>query len=247
MRGYFDDDEKAKAERRRDTELTLGAGALFGLFFGLVLLCGLCFGAGYAVGHHGSTSGMAATVPTAAPDQEPLEGNNAVPKPSASEQSPAPAPQTDSSSSTPGDGAGTNPNSSESGAAASGQGNGPTGGQNGAGQGAGGPGATAPGAVRPALPAGGNTAPPAQGGTPNVRPALPGQTQFMVQIAAVLNPEDANVLVAALRRHGYTVTETREPADGLIHVRIGPFTTRDEATRWANKLLGDGYNAIVQP
>jgi cell division septation protein DedD len=30
-------------------------------------------------------------------------------------------------------------------------------------------------------------------------------------------------------------------------VRIGPFTSRDEANRWANKLLGDGYNALVQP
>jgi cell division septation protein DedD len=30
-------------------------------------------------------------------------------------------------------------------------------------------------------------------------------------------------------------------------VRIGPFKTRDEAEIWRQKLLNDGYNAIVQP
>jgi len=76
---------------------------------------------------------------------------------------------------------------------------------------------------------------------------MPPPAQLMVQIAAVANPEDAGVLVAALRKRGYSVIATREPADGLIHVRIGPFTSRDEANRWRDKLLSDGYNAVVQP
>ena len=69
----------------------------------------------------------------------------------------------------------------------------------------------------------------------------------MVQIAAVSHPEDSDVLVSALRKRGYAVTARREPADNLIHVRIGPFTSRDEANRWRQKLMNDGYNAIVQP
>jgi cell division septation protein DedD len=69
----------------------------------------------------------------------------------------------------------------------------------------------------------------------------------MVQVAAVSHEEDANVLVGALRRRGYAVTARREPADGLIHVRIGPFASREEANRWATRLLDDGYNAIIQP
>jgi cell division septation protein DedD len=69
----------------------------------------------------------------------------------------------------------------------------------------------------------------------------------MVQVAAVSHAEDADVLVDALRKRGYAVTERRDPADGLIHVRIGPFASREEANRWRDKLLGDGYNAIVQP
>jgi len=69
----------------------------------------------------------------------------------------------------------------------------------------------------------------------------------MVQIAAVANSDDADVLVTALRRRGYSVAAIREPADGLIHVKTGPFNSRDEANRWRDKLLDDGYNAVVQP
>jgi cell division septation protein DedD len=80
-----------------------------------------------------------------------------------------------------------------------------------------------------------------------VQPALPAQAAFMVQIAAVSHPDDASVLVNALRKRGYTVTAQRKPEDGLIHVWIGPFGSRDEANRWKQKLLDDGYNAVVQP
>ena len=69
----------------------------------------------------------------------------------------------------------------------------------------------------------------------------------MVQIAAVANPEDAVVLGTALRKRGYAVTAQRDAGDGLIHVRIGPFGSRDEANGWRLKLQNDGYNAIVQP
>jgi cell division septation protein DedD len=68
----------------------------------------------------------------------------------------------------------------------------------------------------------------------------------MVQIAAVGQVEDADVLTSALRRRGYAVVSRREPLDGLIHVRIGPFKTSEEAEKWRQKLLNDGYNAIVQ-
>ena len=55
------------------------------------------------------------------------------------------------------------------------------------------------------------------------------------------------MLVGALRKHGYAVSAQREPADNLIHVRIGPFNDRNEANRWRLKLLNDGYNAMIQP
>ena len=68
---------------------------------------------------------------------------------------------------------------------------------------------------------------------------------YMVQIAAVSNPEDAEVLLAALRRRGYAVSARHEVTDGLIHVRIGPFNSRSDANQWRQKLLNDGYNAII--
>jgi len=70
---------------------------------------------------------------------------------------------------------------------------------------------------------------------------------LMVQIAAVSHQEDAEVLQGALRKRGYRVTAGRDAEDNLIHVRIGPFNSREEAGKWRQKLLGDGYNAIVQP
>ena len=72
-------------------------------------------------------------------------------------------------------------------------------------------------------------------------------SQYSVQIAAVTNAEDANVLTNALRKRDYPVTERREPADGLIHVRVGPFASHDEANRWRAKLQDDGYNAVIEP
>lgn len=243
MRGYFDEEDREAERPGRDREVTLGAGAVLGLVFGLFVLCGLCFGAGYAVGHHASARTAAANAPIPAPDQEPLQPNSSIPKPSAAETSTEPAAQPGDSATTPQAGmpAGSaNPATTQSPAASQ---------QGGSGQGAGRPGAPSSGAaqpVRPALPVATNTQSPAQA-APNVRPALPAQGQLMVQIAAVANVEDADVLVTALRRHGYSVTSARDSGDGLIHVRIGPFASRDEANRWRNKLLGDGYNAVVQP
>ena len=98
-------------------------------------------------------------------------------------------------------------------------------------------------------PAFGNAASPVQAevSASTIRPALPAAASLMVQIAAVAQPEDADVLTSALRKRGYAVAAHREALDGLIHVRIGPFKTRDEAEVWRQKLLNDGYNAIVQP
>jgi cell division septation protein DedD len=226
MRGFLDDEEEPKAEQpRRDRELTLGASAVFGLCSALALLCGLCFGVGYTVGHHGSAPSAAAVAPTPAPEQEPLQGSSSIPKPSAAETSAVPAADSSTTPDAGAPGAGASP-------AAAGQG------QAGSGQ--------TPGAVAPGAGAG-NTGPTTQGGVAaNVQPALPAQV-LMVQIAAVANAEDANVLETALRKRGYAVTAQRNPADGLIHVRIGPFSSSEEAIHWRDKLLGDGYNAVVQP
>ncbi len=238
MGGYFDDEEEEPERPQRDTELTLGTGALLAMFFGLVLICGLCFGLGYAVGHHTSSPSSSPPARTAAqtpaPDEEPLQGNSSIPKPSADAQAPVPAPAPPAEGaqpSAPNGSAGANPAPTQPSPAQAGQNDTPPRAQGGTAQ------------VKPALPGAANTP---QGAAPSVHPAL-SSVSLMVQIAAVSNPEDASVLTNALRKRGYTVTASREPSDGLIHVRIGPFNSRDEANRMCMKLLNDGYNAIIQP
>ncbi len=241
MRGYFDDEEPELDEPRRDKELTLGWGALSALFLGLVLICGLCFGLGYAVGHHRSAPGPAAAAqPPAAPDQEPLQANASIPKPEAAEQAPvAPPTNSNNNQQAPSDsGAGANPVPAQAnpvpGAQVIAPANPP-------------PNATPnQPQVRPALGAYGND-PGQASSTPAVHPALPSMSQYMVEIAAVKNGEDANVLTNALRKRNYPVTERRDPVDGLIHVRVGPFASHDEANRWRAKLQDDGYNAVIEP
>ncbi len=237
MRGVFDEEPKT-AKSRGDTELTLGSGALLGIFFGLAVICGLCFGLGYSVGHHAEPSPVIAT-PQPSPDQEPLTGNGSIPKPSAADQVPiVPTPQPVDASETP----------ATSAAPATGAGPAPAA----AAQNSPVPVTTAPAPaapeVHPALEqAASNGAPsqPEAGGS--VHPALAPAQQLMVQVAAVSNPQDAEVLVGALRQRGYPVTVRRNLTDNLIHVRVGPFATREIADQWRLKLLSDGYDAVVQP
>jgi cell division septation protein DedD len=240
MRGYFDDEDLDQEEPKRDKELTLGGAALAALFLGLVLICGICFTLGYAVGHHGARPEAAAAQPPAAPDAEPLQGSGSIPKPDAAAQAPVPQPaQSSDNQQAPSDsGAGSNPAPAQANQEANRQGSVP----------ANPPQSAAPNQpqVRPAL--GGRGVEPGQPSTTSAtQPAMPSMSQYMVEIAAVRNAEDANVLTNALRKRNYPVTERREPLDGMIHVRIGPFPTHDEANRWRMKLQDDWYNAEIEP
>jgi cell division septation protein DedD len=193
MHNEFDAEELPQAEQRRDTELMLGPMMLLGFFFGLVLLCGLCFGVGYSMGSRGAHE-------SSATGQQP--GAGAAAQAAASLPKPSAAPQ-NISQSQPAAAAAPTPSPS------------PT----------------------LALPA------PAAQNEPAIVPAL----TLMVQIATVSHQEDADVLVSALRQRGYTATARRDPADNKFHVQIGPFNSRNDANAICQKLLHDGYNAIVQP
>ena len=236
MRGVFDDDQRERAKPSRDTELTLGSGAQLGFFLGLVLLCGLCFGLGYKVGHHSATEPSAASLPAGAAVQASTQATASRPKPSAIAPTYAAPPPTHAVVNLPPSSA-ANTNADTTPVANS----------------------------QPVYPSAGNSAL----SQPQVKLALPAQAESpqpaiessrgltvepasapaglpMVQIAAVSEPEDAEVLVNALRKRGYAVSARRDATDHLIHVRIGPFASRDEANLWRQRLLNDGYNAIVQ-
>jgi DedD protein len=221
MRGVFDERELQPAEPRHDTELTLSSTTLLLIFFGLVLLCGLCFGLGYATGHHGTPDAAVVQPVTDPQAASPAEGDR--PKPVADQPEPVsdpPAEPTDDQSSNALEASAHISPASPVTASSS----------------------TAP-QVKPAFPPSANPLLAEQ--LAAAAPASAGSV--MVQIAAVSQQEDADVLMSALRKRGYAVAARREPLDGLIHVRVGPFKTRDEAETWRQKLLSDGYNAIVQP
>ena len=83
---------------------------------------------------------------------------------------------------------------------------------------------------------------------PLIKPAQPETVSaLMIQVATVTRQEDADILISALSKRGYTATARHAAADNKLHVQIGPFSNRNDANAMSKKLLHDGYNAIVQP
>jgi len=225
----FDDPEREPVQNRRDTELTLGSGTLLAIFFGLVLLCGLCFGLGYSVGRHGSHEPSAASPQAADNAQLSVQAEGSRAKPSATNEAEAAAAPQRAVADLPAS------NDSDEHPAAATQSSAPA------------VPASQP-VAKPALQPQSSPGEPAQPLTAlNPEPAGTPLSPLMVQIAAVSHQEDADVLVNALRKRGYAVTARRDATDGLIHVRIGPFANRNDAYAMRQHLLNDGYNAILQP
>jgi DedD protein len=83
---------------------------------------------------------------------------------------------------------------------------------------------------------------------PTTRAAAPADSagSIVVQVAAVSHQEDADLLVAALKRKGYAVVARTAPQDKLLHIQVGPFASKKDAEVMRQRLLVDGYNAIVK-
>lgn len=202
----FTREELEPAVSGRDTELTLGGGMLLVLGCGLVFLCAVSFGLGYAVGHRPAPEQDALIIPP--PVSKSLVTRTASgTKPGAGQAQVQPAAQASDDGA---DAAGNSPPAQVVPAVASGN--------------AGSTQAQVKSAVddqirpTPAAQSDGEQPAPAF----HVQPALNAVQGWMVQIAAVSHPEDAEVLVNALRRRGYTVTARRDSGDSLIHVQTGP-------------------------
>jgi DedD protein len=234
MQRSFAEEEFEEERPRRDKEITLGPAMLLAILSGLVLLCGLCFGVGYTAGRSSAPRGAVTITQSATGQTLTSQSGSALQKPQAKgiippaspQQTVVPVPQSTSSDGT----AGGNPltsyaPTSSSSAAASNESQ-----------------------VRPAL-AGQPGSPANNPGVAagQVQPAFVQGGGIMVQIAAVSHIEDANVLMSALRKRGYAVVARRGSADSLIHVQIGPFSNRTDANAMGQRLLSDGYNAVVMP
>ena len=264
MRTVFegDEDERETDSAESARELTLGTGTLLLLFFALVLVCGLCFGLGFSLGEHSGGAArearqnemMAPTmaVATGRGAQKPSQDagrTTAVPETTAAGQ-PNAAPISDNLATVP-------ETMSQSGIApaATMQGTGQQA-ANSAEQLANG---AAGRSVHAALPMGSAMVHPEQAATGyatvgHVQAALPVAAAansaaaggIMVQVAAVNDPVDARALLDALKKRGYAVTLTQNATDRLMHVQVGPFGSRADALAMRQKLLQDGYNAIVK-
>ena len=77
-------------------------------------------------------------------------------------------------------------------------------------------------------------------------PHISSTGNFVVQVAAVSHQEDAELLVNALQRKGYTVAARNAPGDKLVHIQVGPFNDRKDADAMKLRLQGDGYNAMIK-
>jgi cell division septation protein DedD len=214
-----------------DREISLGTGTILGIFFALALLCAIFFGFGYSMGRKSVQTAITAATPQPAGASgggifssfKPAAGNPGSPvhaaTTSASESQDSPS----SAAHDPDGDIVTAPvTSSEDTSAAA---------------------KTVAAAPHSATPKAATdaAAPPA--------PAMPAVTPngtTMVQIAAVSHQEDADTLIAALKKKGYSVFIRNEPQDHLLHVQVGPFATRKDADTMRQHLLADGYNAIVK-
>jgi cell division septation protein DedD len=220
MNYLLDNDEVVPHAER---EFTLSTGSILGMFFGLVLLCGLFFGFGYSVGNHRSAPATAessqnapvaanfnafkpaAGLPAGAPSSAPVPPHPATPSandsPIAAKVPTPPA----STSTTPAPIIRVAPS-------------------------------TPPAPVHTA-------APPPAPASPTPVPSASGT--FLVQIAAVSHQQDSALLMNALRVKGYAPSAFLE-ADKLIHVQLGPYSTRHDADVMRQRLVADGYSPIIK-
>ncbi len=236
MRSLLDTEEEEETTAR---EITLSTASLLGIFFGLVLICGVFFGFGYSLGRGTEQGAQAASLGTghAGSAGESDDATTAAnqPPPAPAEQAQDHAPQ---KADVPVVVRHAKPDDAEDAAAEDAA-------------------PTPPKHVSQALVAAETAAQPKPSArvappvtvaalpAPSAAPA-PGSGKPMVQIAAVSRQEDADVLVSALRQRGYGVVVRNEPQDKLLHVQVGPFADRTQATAIKQKLLSDGYNAIIK-
>jgi len=237
-------DSRSEREYSRDKEITLNTGTVLGVFFALALLCAVFFGFGYTMGRKSAQPAVAESADTSTGSAsgfsnfKPAPGSPAIqPVPGYLSKREADTANTKSSSnvvnsapaSTPSPSSASTPSPTRTTVA---------------------PAASekdgAPAAQRAVAPIERATPSPAVAVLPSSTTANAAIGPIMVQIAAVSHQEDAEVLTSALKRHGYSVASRTDAGDRLIHVQIGPFNNKRDAEAMRQRLLGDGYNAILK-
>jgi DedD protein len=226
MRSILDTEEEEDVDR--SSEVTLSTASLLGIFFGLVLVCGVFFGFGYSMGR--GTGGTHASRPaspsaggvTESDDMTTGENTQPAAPAQAAQKNDVPVP----AKATPPPAVASSGQDDDAASVAAKD--------------------ETPRREAPAPPKKPSAAVVEQPAAVAANMTAIAAGQPMVQIAAVARREDADVLVSALRQRGYGVVVRNEPQDKLLHVQVGPFADRVQATAIKQKLLSDGYNAIIK-
>ena len=232
MSRLLDDDQDDLPERER--ELTLSTGAILAIFLGLVLLCAIFFGFGYNVGRK-STSVSNAPLPAATNEADPASSDSSTFdnfKPPTSSSSSTSSSTAKPEASTPAVTKNPSANTAETPSVTVPVHT---------------PSAPTPATARPGVPPAVNPSALAHALQSSAPATTPGGS-FVVQIAAIsgTHKDDADLLVNALHSKGYQVSERTVAQDKLIHVQVGPFATKADAEAMRERLIVDGYNAIVK-
>jgi cell division septation protein DedD len=227
-----------------DTEITLGAGKLLGLFFMLAAVCGIFFAVGFSLGKTSAKEQALQDRSTETRDSPEAAGKSSATDPAGSEASStangaAKQPEPDltfykavrQNGQEATDGTTTNakpapPTRSPERNAAK-------------------PAAATP-AEMPGQSAASAHAATTMGAQP--QPAASPSGTFLVQIAAVTHEQDAAALAGALRKKSYAAAVVNNPfgKDKLFHVVLGPYASLGDAEAMKVRLQGEGYNPIVK-
>jgi len=234
-----------------DTEITLGAGRLLGLFFLLAALCGVFFSIGYSLGKSTAreqalndqpTQVLAASPPTTttigSSEEKPAAAVTSKPDtgPPGQDQATASNPQSNLTfyKAVQQNGAHEEPAAKNNLPAITQKASAGT--ETAA--------SIASSAAKQATEAAGH------GANPTISHAAPvtGPGTVVVQIAALSREDDAVALAGALRQKNYNVFVVNNPTtnDRFYHVQVGPFATMQEADAMKAKLIAEGYNPIVK-
>jgi DedD protein len=209
-----------ETEETEHTEFTLGTGKLLAFFLAVAIMCGIFFSLGYSIGKNSTPLSVQIGEPSGVPLAKSTQGTKPAASASAPVQSGPMGPAVETAP--PSQPAAAPAGSSDRSSAANPDNN-----------------SAAPAPISSTAKSG-KTLP---AGELTVNPQSSG---FLVQVAAVSKQEDAEALVAALRRKSYPVFMTSIPSDKLFHVQVGPFSELKDAEAMRGKLVGDGYNAILK-
>jgi cell division septation protein DedD len=215
-------EQETMAVRDNDTEITLGLGKLLGLFFGLVILCGISLGIGYSLGR--SSARQATADPANAPSAPAVNpAASATNKPGASQVSPPKTPDC-----APGENCSPQPapapNTTDLTFYQSVQQK------------------DAHPQLTPQTP---QQAQPTAPSNPAEAHGTTLGTGYLVQIAAVRTLEDAKMLSETLRKQQFPVI-IAQPGDKLFHVQVGPYADIKEAEAIRSRLVSAGYTPFLK-